>query len=317
MQQYIELSKRILSDDRSYYKPNRTSVDTISLFCHQSIYNLEDGFPLLTTKKMHTRSIFNELLWFLRGETNIKPLNEKGVTIWDEWADENGELGPIYGCQWRNWESKDGRKVDQIKRLIDIIKNDPNSRRQIVSAWNVGELHKMSLEPCHVLFQTNVRGSYLDLCLYQRSCDVFLGVPFNIASYSLLTHLLANECGLKPGYFTHFYADAHFYCGRNERGRFYEKNLDKLKTKVRDATTPLDFLEIRDWIIKDAPGGEEDEEDHIPKILLQLSRRPRPLPTIVIPKDKSLLEEIIYGDHTQFIIKGYNPYPTIRAKVAV
>ena len=199
MKQYLELMKKIL--DEGAQKSDRTGTGTLSLFGHQMRFNLAEGFPLVTTKKCHLKSIIYELLWFLNGDTNIKYLKDHGVSIWDEWADENGELGPIYGHQWRSWKSADGSVVDQISNAVRDIKNNPDSRRIIVSAWNAGEIDKMALAPCHALFQFYVVNNKLSCQLYQRSCDVFLGVPFNIASYALLTHMMAQQCDLDVGDF--------------------------------------------------------------------------------------------------------------------
>jgi thymidylate synthase len=217
MQAYLDLLRRIL--DTGVPQQDRTGVGTLSVFGHQMRFDLSAGFPLVTTKKLHVRSIFIELLWFLRGETNNSWLKARGVGIWDEWAREDGELGPIYGKQWRDWESADGRHIDQIKLLIDQIRNTPASRRQIVSAWNPGELDRMALAPCHCLFQTHVANGKLSLQLYQRSADVFLGVPFNIASYALLTHLLADQCGLEVGEFVWTGGDTHLYSNHLEQAR--------------------------------------------------------------------------------------------------
>ncbi len=215
MQTYLDLMRRIL--DEGADQQDRTGVGTRSVFGHQMRFDLSKGFPLLTTKKLHIRSILVELLWFLRGDTNIGWLKENRVSIWDEWADENGDLGPVYGKQWRDWEAADGRHVDQIAELLDQIKNNPASRRQIVSAWNPGELHRMALAPCHCLFQTHVANGKLSLQLYQRSCDVFLGVPFNIASYALLTHMLAQQAGLEVGDFVWTGGDCHLYSNHLEQ----------------------------------------------------------------------------------------------------
>jgi thymidylate synthase len=209
MQQYLDLLKYIL--DYGIQKGDRTGTGTRSVFGYQMRIHLQDGFPLLTTKKLHTRSIIYELLWFLRGDTNIRYLNEHGVTIWDEWADERGELGPIYGYQWRSWPAPDGRSIDQISQVIDQIKSNPTSRRLIVSAWNVGEIDRMALPPCPALFQFYVANGSLSCQLYQRSADVFLGVPFNIASYALLTLMIAQVCNLQPGEFIHTFGDVHLY----------------------------------------------------------------------------------------------------------
>lgn len=209
MKQYHKLMQRIL--DEGVEKGDRTGTGTISVFGHQSRYDLAEGFPVITTKKLHLRSIIYELLWFLKGDTNITYLKENGVKIWDEWADEEGNLGPIYGYQWRSWPSPNGKHIDQIGQVIDQLKNNPNSRRIIVSAWNVGEIENMALPPCHAFFQFYVADGKLSCQLYQRSADVFLGVPFNIASYSLLTMMMAQVCGLKPGEFIHTLGDAHLY----------------------------------------------------------------------------------------------------------
>ena len=215
MHQYLDLMQKIL--DEGVEQMDRTGTGTLSLFGGQMRFDLAKGFPLLTTKKLHLRSIIVELLWFLRGDTNVRWLQERKVSIWDEWADEKGDLGPVYGKQWRDWETADGRHVDQIRDLIDLIKRDPGSRRQIVTAWNPGEIERMA--PCHCLFQTQVAAGRLNLQLYQRSADFFLGVPFNIASYALLTHMLARECGLEPGTFVWTGGDVHLYSNHLEQAR--------------------------------------------------------------------------------------------------
>ncbi|MGK6318513.1 thymidylate synthase [Sphingomonas sp. DT-204] len=217
MRQYLELMERALTQGAE--QMDRTGVGTRSVFGHQMRFDLADGFPVLTTKKLHLRSIIIELLWFLRGDTNVRWLQERRVSIWDEWADGNGDLGPVYGKQWRDWEAADGRHIDQIKELIETIRTNPASRRQIVTAWNPGELHAMALAPCHCLFQTHVANGRLSLQLYQRSADIFLGVPFNIASYALLTHMLAQQCGLAPGEFIWTGGDCHLYANHLEQAR--------------------------------------------------------------------------------------------------
>ena len=209
MQQYHDLMRRVLETGTK--KEDRTGTGTISIFGHQMRFDLSEGFPLVTTKKLHLKSIIHELLWFLQGDTNIRYLKENGVKIWDEWADENGDLGPVYGHQWRSWPTPDGHHIDQISNLIHQIKTTPDSRRLIVSAWNVAEIGKMALPPCHCLFQFYVADGKLSCQLYQRSADIFLGVPFNIASYALLTMMIAQVCGLKPGEFIHTFGDAHLY----------------------------------------------------------------------------------------------------------
>ena len=217
MQQYLDLLKHILENGTD--KSDRTGTGTRSVFGYQMRFNLEDGFPMVTTKKLHLRSIIHELLWFLKGETNIKYLKENGVSIWDEWADQDGELGPVYGKQWRSWQSADGETYDQISDLIEQIKKNPDSRRLIVSAWNVGELSKMALMPCHTLFQFYVADGKLSCQLYQRSADVFLGVPFNIASYALFTMMVAQACDLKLGDFVHSFGDVHLYNNHFEQAK--------------------------------------------------------------------------------------------------
>jgi thymidylate synthase len=215
MKQYLELLDHVLRN--GVEKSDRTGTGTISVFGYQMRFDLNEGFPVMTTKKLHLRSIIHELLWFLKGETNLRYLHENKVTIWDEWADEKGELGHIYGYQWRSWPARDGKSVDQIASVIQAIKTNPDSRRHIVSAWNVGELDQMALPPCHVLFQFYVAGGKLSCQLYQRSCDIFLGVPFNIASYALLTMMMAQVTGLKPGEFVHTLGDAHIYVNHIEQ----------------------------------------------------------------------------------------------------
>ena len=217
MKQYHDLLEHILQN--GVKKEDRTGTGTISVFGYQMRFDLNEGFPCITTKKLHLRSIIHELLWFLKGETNIQYLKENNVSIWDEWADEKGNLGPVYGSQWRSWPTADGRHIDQIKQVIDQLKNNPDSRRIIVSAWNVGEIEKMALPPCHAFFQFYVADGKLSCQLYQRSADTFLGVPFNIASYALLTMMLAQVCDLKPGDFVHTLGDAHLYSNHLEQAK--------------------------------------------------------------------------------------------------
>jgi len=230
VKQYLELLDRVLTDGTE--KSDRTGTGTLSVFGHQMRFDLTEGFPLLTTKKLHTRSIFGELLWFLRGSTNVGWLRENGITIWDEWADANGDLGPIYGYQWRSWPTPDGGHVDQIQAVIESIRSNPDSRRHIVSAWNVGQLSEMALPPCHAFFQFYVADGKLSCQLYQRSADIFLGVPFNIASYALLTHLIAQVTGLGVGDFVHTLGDAHLYLN----------HLDQAKLQLSRAPRPLPRL---------------------------------------------------------------------------
>lgn len=247
-------------------KSDRTGVGTRSVFGYQMRFNLAEGFPLVTTKKLHIRSIVHELLWFLSGSSNIKYLHDNGVSIWDEWADENGDLGPVYGVQWRSWPAPDGRKIDQISNLIEGIKKNPDSRRHLVVAWNPAEVDKMALPPCHCLFQFYVANGKLSCQLYQRSCDIFLGVPFNIASYSLLTHMVAQQCDLEEGDFVWTGGDCHIY------------------------------------------------KNHFEQVELQLSRTPRAYPKLVINRKPSSIFDYKFED---FVIEGYDPWPHIKAPIAV
>jgi thymidylate synthase len=270
MRQYLELMRRIL--DEGVSKSDRTGTGTRSIFGHQMRFNLADGFPLVTTKKLHLKSIIYELLWLLRGDTNVRYLNEHGVTIWDEWADEYGDLGPVYGFQWRSWPGRHGESIDQISDVIQQIRTNPDSRRLIVSAWNVADVPAMALPPCHLLFQFYV-GDHassgarrLSCQLYQRSADVFLGVPFNIASYALLTMMVAHVTGLEPGDFVHTFGDAHLY------------------------------------------------DNHLEQAQLQLSREPRPLPTLHLdPSVRSIFD----FRYEHFRLENYEPHPHIPAPVAV
>ncbi len=232
MQQYLDLLQYVM--DHGVVKSDRTGTGTRSVFGYQMRFDLAAGFPLLTTKKVHTRSVFIELLWFLRGETNIKFLHDHNVTIWDEWADENGDLGPVYGSQWRSWKGADGQTHDQIKTLVEMIKANPDSRRLIVNAWNVGEVDKMALPPCHTMFQFYVADGKLSCQLYQRSADIFLGVPFNIASYALLTHMIAQVCDLHVGEFVHTFGDAHIY----------SNHMDQVKLQLSRETRALPTLKL-------------------------------------------------------------------------
>ena len=264
MKQYLDLLREIR--DNGVIKTDRTGVGTKSIFGHQMRFNLQDGFPLLTTKKVFLKGIIYELLWFLKGDTNIKFLTDNNVHIWDEWADENGDLGYVYGKQWRSWEATDGRVIDQISQVVDLIKNHPDSRRILVTAWNPAEIDKMALPPCHCLFQFYVADGKLSCQLYQRSADTFLGVPFNIASYALLTMMLAQVCGLEPGEFIHTTGDTHIYL------------------------------------------------NHLEQVNEQLSREPRPLPKMIINPDVKSIFDFKYED---FKLEGYDPYPAIKAPVAV
>lgn len=232
MKQYLDLCKHVL--ENGVKKEDRTGTGTISTFGYQMRFDLQEGFPLLTTKKLHMKSIIHELIWFLNGDTNVKYLQENGVRIWNEWADENGELGPVYGHQWRSWTVCNGESIDQISNLIHQIKNNPNSRRLLVNAWNVGDVDKMALPPCHCLFQFHVANGKLSCQLYQRSADIFLGVPFNIASYALLTLMIAQVCDLEPGEFIHTLGDAHIY----------NNHLDQVRLQVTREPYPLPKIKI-------------------------------------------------------------------------
>ena len=264
MRPYLDLLRHVL--DHGAEKSDRTGTGTRSVFGWQMRFDLADGFPLVTTKKLHLKSIVHELIWFLRGETNTRYLRENGVSIWDEWADADGELGPVYGKQWRSWSCPDGRVVDQIAWLVDEIKRNPDSRRLIVSAWNVADLPRMALQPCHAMFQFYVASGKLSCQLYQRSGDIFLGVPFNIASYALLTQMVAQVTGLGPGDFVHTLGDAHLYTNH--------------------------FAQARE----------------------QLSREPRPLPTLVLNPGVHSIFDFRYED---VAIAGYAPHASIKAPVAV
>ncbi len=264
MQTYLDLLRHIQTNGTP--KGDRTGTGTISVFGYQMRFDLSEGFPLLTTKKLHLRSIIHELLWFLKGDTNIQYLHDNKVTIWDEWADENGDLGPIYGYQWRSWPTPGGRHIDQITQIVESIRTNPDSRRHIVSAWNVAEIDQMALPPCHTLFQFYVANGRLSCQLYQRSADVFLGVPFNIASYALLTMMMAQVTGLAPGDFVHTLGDAHIYL------------------------------------------------NHCEQVEEQLTRTPRPLPVMKLNRDVQSIFDFRYED---FTLEGYDPYPAIKAPIAV
>ena len=264
MKAYLDLLRHIQA--HGTVKNDRTGTGTISTFGYQMRFDLSEGFPVLTTKRLHLRSIIHELLWFLRGDTNIRYLHDNNVTIWDEWADANGDLGPIYGYQWRSWPAPDGSHIDQVAQVVDQIRSNPDSRRLIVSAWNVAEIDRMALPPCHALFQFYVADGKLSCQLYQRSADVFLGVPFNIASYALLTMMIAQATGLRPGEFVHTLGDAHIYL------------------------------------------------NHTEQVDLQLARTPRPLPVMKINPDVKSVFDFRYED---FSLEGYDPWPSIKAPIAV
>ena len=250
MKQYLDLMQHVL--DNGFEKKDRTGTGTISVFGYQMRFNLEEGFPLLTTKKLHLKSIIHELLWFLKGSTNVKYLQDNGITIWDEWAKEDGELGPIYGYQWRSWNCYDGNCIDQIEQVINSIKNNPDSRRHIVSTWNVAQIDEMQLPPCHILFQFYVADGKLSCHLYQRSADIFLGVPFNIASYSLLLMMIAQVTGLKPGEFIHTFGDAHIYTNHLEQVKL--QLLREPRKLPRFVINPeiknIDDFEYKDFVLE-------------------------------------------------------------------
>src|SRR6478672_7341419 len=258
MRQYHDLLERILADGAE--KHDRTGTGTLSVFGHQMRFDLGEGFPITTTKKLHLKSIVYELLWFLNGDTNVRYLNEHGVTIWDEWADERGDLGPIYGRQWRSWPTPNGRHIDQIANVVEGLKRDPDSRRHIVSAWNVGELDQMALLPCHCLFQFYVADGRLSCQLYQRSADVFLGVPFNIASYALLTQMVAQVTGLKPGEFVHSFGDAHLYLNHIEQA---DQQLKRLPRALPRMEINPEVRSLFDFVYEDFSIENYDPHPHI------------------------------------------------------
>jgi thymidylate synthase len=251
MKQYLDLMQHVL--DHGAQKHDRTGTGTISVFGYQMRYNLQEGFPMVTTKKLHLKSIIHELIWFLSGDTNIKYLKDNGVRIWDEWADENGNLGPVYGSQWRSWPKPDGGKIDQIAQIIDTIKKNPDSRRIIVSAWNVADIEHMALPPCHAFFQFYVADGKLSCQLYQRSADIFLGVPFNIASYALLTMMVAQVCGLEYGDFVHTLGDAHLYNNHIEQAKLQlSREVKKLPTmEINPDVKDIFSFKFEDFTLKD------------------------------------------------------------------
>jgi thymidylate synthase len=251
MDEYLRLINHILENGEE--KGDRTGTGTLSVFGYQMRFDLSKGFPMVTTKKVHLKSIIHELLWFIKGDTNVKYLQENGVRIWNEWADENGDLGPVYGKQWRDWKDNNGRSIDQLEQVIDMIKSNPNSRRIIVSAWNVGELDEMALMPCHAFFQFHVANGKLNCQLYQRSADVFLGVPFNIASYAILTHMIAQICGLEAGTFVHTLGDAHLYTNHLEQARLQvsRKPMPLPTLKLNPNIKNIDDFKFEDFEVLD------------------------------------------------------------------
>ena len=371
VKQYLDHCKAILTSKYTKFKEGSKGVPIISLFGYQNEYDLDDGFPLLTTKKMGIKTIAHELIWFMKGESNIKYLVDNNVLIWntdafnhnlekmanegifqkglvkysqdwygameeyvqrikenEEFAERWGDLGPVYGSQWRKWKSvgENGEvvEVDQFMNILESLRKRPTSKKIILTSWNPGELDRMALEPCHLLFQCNSDGEILDLEMYQRSCDQFLGVPFNIASYSMLTQIVAQQVGLKPRRFIHTFGDSHFYCGDGERATWYKENLEGvkgLKRAVKEAEFFEDYQKVLDWIENSAPkevdsNGKEREGknrlDHVPAIIEQLSREPKKLPKLLI-EDKPF-DELTISD---FKLIGYESHPSIRRTMAV
>ena len=361
VKQYLEHSRKILTSEYSLFKGTSNEIPIISLFGYQNEYDLRKGFPLLTTKKMGIKTITQELMWFMRGETNIKSLVDNKVSIWtrdafnrnleqmsregifpgnlikyssdwekaiseyeqrikesSEFANRFGDLGPVYGVQWRNWKSvgENGEiiEIDQFEKLMEILRKRPTSKKNIITSWNPGELSRMALEPCHLLFQVNSDGEVLDLQMYQRSCDQFLGVPFNIASYAMLTRIIAQQTGLEPRRFVHAFGDSHFYCGSGERGRWYGENFERFKEIVRSVKNPADYLNVLEDLKKISPPETKGKEgyDHVTAILEQMSREPRNLPVVEIAKkdyNKLKSEDVNLID--------YNPHPSINRRMAV
>jgi thymidylate synthase len=313
---YLEGARDILSKG-DYQFNGRTKQGTFARFGYMYRSDLSDGkMPFLTTKPIHDKSLIHELLWIIKGDTNIGYLNENNVRIWDEWADENGDLGRVYGAQWRDWRTPDGGSVDQLEKVLNDMKNKPSDRGHIVSAWNAGELDQMNLRPCHALFQFNIVGDQLDCQLYQRSADWLLGVPFNLASYSLLNKMVANELGLEPRHFIHTFGNAHIYLAEGERGQFYEDNQDEFKDRFAQAKNSNDFIEMRGWVMDEAPevdtGGKRRRgklllDDHIPFFLTQFSRSPRDVPTIDLTQGKSLFDM----EYDDFTINNYDPHKSL------
>ena len=361
VKQYLDHCKEILTSDFSGFKEGSKGSGLISLFGYQNAYDLREGFPLLTTKKMWVKNIASELIWFIKGDTNIKTLEDSNIKIWrpdafqhnltdivkegifpegmvkyssdwgkameeygqriredSEFAERFGDAGPIYGRQWRNWKyvDEDGNisEIDQLGNVIEKMKKKPLGKKYVVSAWNPGDVPKMSLAPCHTLFQmtSNEEGEF-DLQMYQRSCDQFLGVPYNIASYSMLTQIIAQELGLEPRRFIHTFGDSHFYTGLEKRGQWYKENLPKLKKLIKDAEFFSNYNEILDWINESAPSDKTEEKyDHITAILEQLSRTPKELPKMEIAKkpfDKLTIDD--------FTLEGYESHPFIKRSMAV
>ena len=363
VQQYLAHSREILTSKRSDFKGGSKEMALISLFGYQNEYNLREGFPLLTTKKIPFKTLAHELIWFMSGVTNIEYLAKNNVHIWDdnafdhnlrkmvsegvfseptlvrysdywkgardeyvqrvkedsEFAQRWGDLGPVYGSQWRHWRSVDEKgnviEIDQLRKLIDGLRRKPTSKRQLVTAWQPGEVDHMALPPCHVMYQiTANEESQMDLQLYQRSCDMFLGVPFNIASYAMLTQVIAQQASLEPRTFIHTFGDSHFYAGDGARAQWYKNNLHELKDRIRAVGSPAGYKEVLDWINGSAPAERRETlgQDHVTGIVEQLSRTPRNLPTLEITRkdfDKLTIDD--------FVLKGYNADTTIKRAMAV
>ncbi len=362
VQQYLDHAKEVLTSEYSHFKGGSKGMALISLFGYKNEYNLGEGFPLLTTRKMGIKTIAHELMWFMRGETNIKYLADNNVHLWDgnaldhnlrgmvdegifpeavlvrystdwhhakdeyiqrikedpEFASRWGSVGPLYGSQWRHWRYTDEKgkvtEVDQLGDLIDYLKRNPTGKRALVSAWNPGEIPNMALPPCHVLYQANTNEGKMDLQLYQRSCDMFLGVPLNIASYAMLTIIIAQQLGFQPRRFIHAFGDAHFYAGEGERAAWYKDNFQQLKGRIKEAKTSEDYLNVLDWVNTAAPAEREGTEgqDHVTGILEQLANKPLPLPMMHITKkdfDKLTIDD--------FVLEGYMSHQKIQRAMAV
>ncbi len=362
VQQYLDHAHEILTSPRTNFKRGSKGSGLVSLFGSQNEYDLREGFPLLTTKKMYHEGIIHELIWFMKGETNIKYLEDNGIKIWrrdafqhnlpgmikegifqegmkkystswesalqeygqriiedKEFAQRFADAGPIYGKQWRAWETFDPNlgkivKVDQLQNMINGLKKKPTGKKHIVSAWQPGDVPRMSLPPCHVMFQATSDGDgNLEVQLYQRSCDEFLGVPYNIASYALLTKIIAQEVGMKPKTFIHSFGDAHFYSGLAKRGEWYQEHFEELQSRVRDVSERSGYLEVLDWISTNVPKDKSEKKyDHVTAILRQLSREPKQMPHIEISNKP--FEELTIDD---FVIGGYTPAKPIRREMAV
>ena len=362
VQQYLDHAREILTSPRSVFKGGSKGMGLVSLFGYQNNYDLRDGLPLVTTKKMGLKAIVHELLWFIKGTSNIKYLADNDVHIWDdnafdhnlkkmvkegvfsestlkrysdswkqakykyiqkikqdaEFAERWGDLGPVYGTQWRHWKYVDSdgtvKEKDQLGEMIENLIRKPTSKRLVVTAWNPGEVANVTQPPCHVLYQATAHKGQMDFQLYQRSCDMFLGVPFNIASYAILAQIIAQQAGLKPRIFVHTFGDSHFYAGDGERAKWYEENIGKLSGAVMEAKSPQDYTGILEWLNSSLPPERRETEgkDHVTAIVEQLSRTPRALPRLEIAKKE--LNKLTIDD---FVIEGYDPHPAIKRSMAV